>query len=276
VITREPSAQSPARAGAPLLRRMWVSVVSALCGIGLATVLWHALPPAWQLVKAHSYFAIAAIEVDGNVRLSRDEVLRWAGVQPGASIWDAAPADVRLRLQRNPWVERARAQRDFPNRVAIRLQERRPVALARLEELTYVDGRGQVLGPPRDDDSRDFVVISGLREAGEEFVAVGLHRALKLLRLCERMNCFESLSEVHVDRQRGVTLFPTHTAVAVVLGWGGWREKLARAARILAAWQGQVDRVAAIDVSFRDMVVVRLRDQPTPAVDTKPKRGLRV
>ena len=55
---------------------------------------------------------------------------------------------------------------------------------------------------------------------------IGMHRALQLVRWCERLNSLDAVSEIHVDRRRGVTVFPRRTAVAVVLGWGSWREKL--------------------------------------------------
>jgi cell division septal protein FtsQ len=262
--------------GLSMVHRLWVTVVSALAGVGLATVLWHAVPLAWQAVKTHPYFAVSSIVVHGHLRLDREEVLRWAEVADGMSIWDASPAAVRLRVQRSPWVEQAQVRREFPNYVSIRIQERRPVALAQLDELTYVDRRGRLLGPLRTDDSRDFVVVTGLQHAEEEFAQIGLHRALELLRLCERMACFDAMSELHVDRHRGVTLFPVHQSVSVVLGWGGWREKLARATRVLAAWQEQIDRLAVVDVSFRNLVVVRLRDDGRPTAQPAAKRGMRV
>jgi cell division protein FtsQ len=262
--------------GVSMGQRLWVTAVSALAGIGLATVLWHVVPLAWQAVKVHPYFTVSTIVVHGHLRLGREEVLRWAEMADGMSIWDASPATVRLRVQRSPWVERAQVQREFPNRVSIRIQERRPVALAQLDELTYVDRRGRILGPLRTDDSRDFVIVTGLQDAEDEFAQIGLHRALKLLRLCERTACFHALSELHIDRQRGVTLFPMHQPVSVVLGWGSWREKLARATRVLAAWQEQIDRLAAVDVSFRNLVVVRLRDDSRPAAQPAAKRGMRV
>ena len=198
------------------------------------------------------------------------------GRQRASSIWDAAPDLVRVRLQSHPWVRRVSVQREFPNRLKIGIDERRPVAIVRLDELNYVDRSGRILGPLRDGDSRDFPLITGLEEAEPSgFTPIGVHRALRLLRLCERLNCVDAISEVHVDRNRGITVFPLRTAVAVVLGWGSWREKLARSARVFAAWEGQVERLAAVDVSFRDMVVVKLRDE-RPAAGRSAKKALRV
>lgn len=253
------------------------SLAAAMCGIALAGALWYGAPWALHATRSHPYFALAAIEVEGNRRLSRAEILRWAGVDESTSAWDAAPELVRLRLQSHPWIQRVSTRREFPNHLTIQVEERRPVAIIRLDQLNYVDRRGNILGPLRDGDSTDFPLISGMDDkAAQGFAGVGVHRALRFLRLCERLNCFDAISEVHVDRERGITIFPLRTAVAVVLGWGGWREKLARSARVFAAWEGQVGRLAAVDVSFRDLVVVKLHEEHRPTAGRTPKKGIRV
>jgi hypothetical protein len=157
------------------------------------------------------------------------------------------------------------------------VEERRPVAIVRLQELNYVDRGGRILGALRQGDSPDFPLITGLENAAlADFVPVGVHRALRFLRLCERTgSCFDAVSEVHVDRNRGLTIFPLRTPVTVVLGWGGWRDKLARSARVLAAWEGQVGRLTAVDVSFRDLVVVKVHEERRPGA-VRSKKGVRV
>jgi cell division protein FtsQ len=250
-------------------------LLAAACGIGLSAGLWYGLPRALYAVKTHRYFALTNVEVHGNHRITRGEVLQWAGVNEGASAWDVAPDAVRARLQSHPWVRRVRVQREFPNRLRIDIKERRPIAIVQLDELNYVDRSGHLLGPLRDGDSPDFPLITGLGEAKSPgFTAVGVRRALRLLRLCRRLDCFDAISELHVDQDRGITIFPQRPAAAVVMGWGGWREKLARSARVFAAWKGQVERLAVVDVSFRDIVVVKLRAE-RPAGRRSTKRTLR-
>ena len=241
--------------------RKWVgrSSLAAACGITLAALVWYGIPAGWHWVHAHPYFAITKLELDGNRRLTQHDVLEWIGVQDGTSIWDASPSVLQMRLESHPWIRRASVQREFPRHLAITVQERRPVAIVRLDTLDYVDRAGHILGPLRDDDSRDFPLITGFEDdAARRFAPIGVHRALQFLRRCERLSCFDGVSEVHVSQQLGLTVFPQRTAVAVVLGWGGWREKLARSTRVLAAWEGQTARVATVDVSFRQLVVVKL------------------
>lgn len=259
--------------------RKWLgrSSLAAACGITLAAAVWYGIPAGLHWARSHPYFAIAKLELDGNRRLTRHDVLEWIGVHAGSSVWDATPADLQTRLESHPWIAHASVQREFPRRLTISVQERRPVAVVRLETLNYVDRAGHVLGPLRDDDSRDFPLITGLEDgATRGFAPIGIHRALQFLHRCERLGCFDGVSEVHVSQQRGVTVFPLRPTVAVVLGWGGWREKLARSARVLATWEGQTARVAAVDVSFRELVVVKLREEHHPATRRGLKHAMRV
>ena len=259
--------------------RNWVgrSSLAAACGITLAAAVWYGIPAGLHWAKSHPYFAIAKVELDGNRRLTRPDVLEWIGVQEGASVWDAMPSELQMRLESHPWIQRAGVLREFPRRVSITVQERRPVAVVRLDTLNYVDRAGHVLGPLRDDDSRDFPLITGFEdEAARGFAPIGIHRALQFLGRCERLGCFDGVSELHVNAHRGVTVFPLRTAVAVVLGWGSWREKLARSARVLAAWDGQWGRGAAVDVSFRELVVVKLREEHRPAARRGSRQAMRV
>ena len=257
--------------------RVVLSALAALCGLGLAHTAWYGVPWALRTLKAHRYFALQHVEVAGNRRLERSEVLEWAGVSPGMSIWDAVPGRIRERLLQHPWVQRASVRRDFPARLTVSILERRPVALVQLDESHYVDRAGHILGALRDDDSRDFPIITGVNGSDtQDYLVAGVHRALQVLRWCERSNGSDAVSEVHVDRQQGVTIFPLRTAVPVVLGWGNWREKLARSARVFAAWEGQTGKVAVVDVSFRDLVVVKLREASRPTAVRAPKRGTHV
>jgi cell division septal protein FtsQ len=52
--------------------------------------------------------------------------------------------------------------------------------------------------------------------------------------------------------------------VPIVLGWGSTGEKLRRAARVVRRWkrEGEVERLARIDLRFHDQVVVELRTAP--------------
>jgi len=246
-----------------------------LLGSSLAIIAgtWWAAPRAWRAIHDHPYFAIRQITVRGTSRLSRAQLLGWAGVHAGSSIWDASPDPVRARLLEHADLADADVRRDFPHRLVISVHERNPLAIAVLDDLYYVDRGGHLMDRLRDSDSRDLPLITGLSMA--EMNGRGLlflQRATRLIRLCLREGCGDSVSEVNVDADRGVTIIPLHRPVAILLGWGDWRTKLARTTRVLAAWEGQESRLAQLDATFANQVIVRLRQQPD---DKSHKHGQR-
>lgn len=247
------------------------AAAGALSAIGLFVAVAIIVPPGWSWVKDHPYFLLSTVEVEGNLRTSDADVVGLAEIRPGQSIWDISARSVVFRVESHPWIQKAKMRIEASGRAVIEVRERKPMAIVRFDELHYVDRRGHVLGPLNPEDSRDFPMITGL-EAGAEraFAPVALPRTAQLLRWCERRGTIETLSEVHVDRAAGITMFPADVNVAVELGWGRWREKLSRSARVFAAWEGRLDRLAAVDVSLPDTVIVRMREsEPTTERRTK-------
>jgi len=54
-------------------------------------------------------------------------------------------------------------------------------------------------------------------------------------------------------------LYGSGLPIALHMGWGDWQEKIQRLDRVLALWKGHEERLASLDMSFRDQVVARLR-----------------
>lgn len=247
-------------------RRSVGVVVGGVCALLLAGAVPVAVPRAVSWIKHHPYFLIDAIAIDGNRRLTDEQILDAARIAVGQSLWDLSLDRVRLRLENHPWILRARVHCRLPTRLAIDITERQPIAIVRFEELYYVDRRGRVLSALLAGDSRDLPVITGLEEGiGRAFAPLALPRAAQLLRWCERRGCGDEISELLIDREDGVTMFPMSHRIAVHLGWGRWSEKLRLSARVVSAWRGRLDEVAVIDVSFRERVIVRRR-QPRDVV----------
>lgn len=256
----------------PSLPGYWRALAGGLSGLALTIGFLIVAPRAGFWVKEHPYFLVQAIEVRGNGRLSDEEILDSAAVRIGQSLWDVSLRRMGMRLEAHPWIQRARVRRYLPARLVIEVTERKPIAIVRFDELHYVDRRGSVLGPLSPEDSRDLPIITGLEEgAGRAFAPLALPRTAQLLRWCERRGCIDEMSEVFIDREDGVTMFPIGAKVAVHLGWGHWSDKLSRSARVFAAWEGRLDQLAFIDVSLEAVVVVRTREPEEPA--RRPPRG---
>jgi cell division protein FtsQ len=111
---------------APLEVRLVNATAAVLAGIGLllvaaAAVLWLARQPL---------FAIRSISVDGDVgRNSVSTIRANAAPRLAGNFLTLDLASVRRAFESVPWVRRAVVQRVWPNRLRVRLEEHRPVAI---------------------------------------------------------------------------------------------------------------------------------------------------
>lgn len=97
-------------------------------------------------LSGHAGLRIEEIRYEGLNQTSQADVHTYLRVQEQDPILALNPADATARLQALPWVQSAVVERQLPNRVAVRLVERRP--MARWQEsgvLQLVDEDGTVL-----------------------------------------------------------------------------------------------------------------------------------
>jgi len=247
----------------------------ALC-VALAGALVLALavaagPRVRAAARTHPYFALRDVVVRDHHRLPADEIRAAAGIAPGMSIWDVDAPAAEARLAAHRWIRSARVRRELPHRVVIQVREERPLAIVALEGgggEYYVSAHGRLFAPVAAGDARDFPYLTGLAPAdlrdGQRFAPRALRRALGLVRQSGGL----AVSEVHVDRTRGLTLLPVHPSVPIELGWNDFAAKLAHLPRVLALWAGRETEIAAVNLRFDDEVIVRTRAPKAPARGT--------
>ncbi len=108
---------------------------------------------AWFLENPD--YAVRNIDVATDGKLTRDAILKTAGVAEGSNIFQVNLLQLQERLRSLPQVEESRVQRVLPNKLVISIQERRPVAWVvasdacppTFENAFLVDRRGILLKP---------------------------------------------------------------------------------------------------------------------------------
>ena len=239
----------------------------------LGVVLWGA-PSGWsvfrQYVYAHSYFAVTDIAIEAEAPFSPEEILTHSGLTRGMSVWEIDPQQVEERLLAVSGIRAAQVQREFPQRVAIHVQTRRPVAVIARPTVTYLDDTGESFTLPNQQPELDLPYVTGLTEMALDSVTAraALIGVLPLLPLATVWA--EPLSEIHWDQTRGYTLFLARRHLTIRLGWETAPEKFAQVGMVLAHLP--VDGSSTVvDARFVNQVVVRpypdeqKADAPTPA-----------
>jgi cell division septal protein FtsQ len=103
------------------MRRFWV----------LGTLLGCALAAGGYILATLPVFRLHELVVTGNTRVSRDEIVARAAVDPDRNVWLMEPREIERRIEAIPYVRTARVHRRPPGRIWIDVVERRPEACVR-------------------------------------------------------------------------------------------------------------------------------------------------
>jgi cell division protein FtsQ len=217
-----------------------------------------------RFVFDNSYFAVREIQVRGGDKVGGNEIISITGLRHGMNLWNIEPAKIEKKVSKHPWVRRVLVRREFPGRIVIEVEERKPKAIVAVGKLYYVDADGVLFKEVALGESVRFPMLTGIRseELGSSDPALR-RRIQDALRLGDLMaKDSHALSEIHFDAPDRLVLYTIAHPVAIHMGWGDWEGKLQRLDRVLTLWKGKEERLGSLDVSFKDQVVTRLRRVP--------------
>jgi len=242
------------RAGRRSRGRRGLAVVAVLVALTGPAVLVY-----WALTTPR--FAVGDVEVRGASRVPVARILDAAAIPPGTNLWRIDPTAAASRVQELPGIRRAELTRELPNRVTILVEERRPFTLVSGGSLHWLDEEGWLLGEEFQAVAPPVPVITGLTEdevatmrtqpSAKARAAIGLIRAL----LRSGSPLAAEISEIDMSRREGPVLY-TVDGIEVRLGSEEWEERLARLEGVLANVADKSDALRAIDLRFRDQVVL--------------------
>jgi len=241
-------------------RARWVAARAAPLGAGLAVMACALLFGGWLLTSPR--FAVTEVTVTGASRLRPEEIVAASGIGAGTNLFRLDRARVVARLEALPLVRRAEMVRRFPNRVTLSVEERRPFTLVHAGRLHWIDEQGVSLGPEARAVDPQAPVITGLSPADLATpggspgarVAVGISLLRMLLR--SETSLLRQISEIDVSRADGPVLY-TVDGIEVRLGAEDWEARLGRLQGVLAQTRASGESVSAIDLRFRDQVVLK-------------------
>lgn len=203
-------------------------------------------------------------EIRGKLKhLTRDEILRLAGLRGGESIFSLNIRRMGENISQNPWVAHLRIRRYLPGTLILEVQERVPVAVVNLGYLYYLDQQGEIFKPLTAGEPMDFPIVTGIAESDlrQERAAVEerLRAVLTILGELGKSGAItlDEVSEIHYDRGNGFTIYALHGGVPVRLGHDDFAAKLARLGRIYRQLQAGSSPPLFIDLDYPDRIIVR-------------------
>lgn len=241
--------------------RRWrrrAGVVLVLTGAMAATVF---VP---RLLREVSAFRVETVEVTGTRFIEPYAVVRAAGLDRPASVFDRTDA-WRAGVLTLPLVEDVRIRRRIPSTVRLEVREVEPVALVAGEQLRPVDATGRLLPLETAGIVLDLPVVVGAEIAdgrvaspeGASAVAALTSLAVRAPELANRISEVEVIPgalRITFREGRLEAVLPAHPSEVQLLQL--------RLAHADLRSRGELDDVRRIDVRFRDQVVVSFLNTP--------------
>lgn len=190
----------------------------------------------------------------------REKLVDLAGLNTGQSLLALNLRDVKLKMERHPWIRRVNVERKFPHTLVVEAERQKPCAFVAMDKLYYVNGWGEVFGPFEMGKVRDLPVITGVSKNPEK-AGIQLKEAIKVLgRLNREEGALSStrLSEIHINQYQGMSLYFDHLKARIRLSAqhvGQEIENLRKVIRHLSR-KGRLGQAVAIELDSINAAVV--------------------
>ncbi len=276
----------PARKRSGSSVRRWRAAIVA----GIIALALYAGHRAITIAAQLEIFAVDQINVQGNHRLSRGEVLAMLESLRGRSALSVNLADGRRSLLNSAWVADATLRRTLPSTIDVVILERAPLGIARIDGSLYlVDDRGAVIddyGPNYVD--LDLPIIDGLSASPAESYSEGgaapgarpgeahanVYRVLLARRLLEALRARDmagQISQIDVSDSRNAVVLLDGDSTLIRLGHERFVERLQSYYELAPALRERVPAIDYVDLRFDERVYVRpAREGTAPSGGTKP------
>jgi cell division protein FtsQ len=209
-------------------------IARALVGAMVLVLTSGAFIFAYDYFTQTRHFRANRIEVTGQVRLGRQQILEIAGVGPHTNILAVNLTTTRKRLLDNPWIAEATVSREIPSALQIHIREEMPLALLEMPDGQgfLINVAGQVFKRQAGSVKAAMPRVSGLDYAdlpvsGKPSTKT-LRSMTRLLRQAGKKGSplpLADIERVHMDPEIGATVHTSRPARVVKLGFGRYAEK---------------------------------------------------
>lgn len=229
--------------------------VDAIMALVLVYVLFLHMP----------YFNLQQVDVTGNRRLSKAEVMEASELDGGINLLTVDLSAIAARLKRHPWIRSASVYRRFPGLLIIEIEERTPRAILAAGKLYYVDEQAEFFTRLLPGDPLGLPLFTGvssedLQTRGSEIQEM-IRMGFALLDVVDRSGPEVDpvgISEMRIDLDEGLSL-QTGSGKTLILGRGDFEEKIQRYGRLrrFLTQKGEWNNARIINLDFEDRALVR-------------------
>jgi len=229
-------------------------VIAGSVGVG---AIYHYGEHSWRFRIESS----DDIQITGIRNISHAQIMEVMGGDIGRNIFFIPLAQRKAQLEQIPWVESASIMRFVPNRLKVEIQERTPVAFARVgPRIFLIDAVGTLMDLPSGNKKKySFPVIVGMN-SGEppstRFARMKIYNQLIRELDSGGARYSQDLSEVDLSDADDVKVSVANPEVLVHLGSSNYLDRYKVFVGHVREWRQQFDKLQSVDLRYDRQIVV--------------------
>jgi cell division protein FtsQ len=201
-------------------------------------------------------FEVKKLSVSGLRRVEENQIIAKAGFGVGTNVFRVNLPEIRKRVEELQWVRHAIVQRVLPDQIIIKVVEREPIGMARIQgEIYQFDIDGKILDPDPIRGS-SFPILDGLQADSDKD---NLPKVLTYKKILEELGP-NSLSQVHINASGEVTVVSSNDPFLVNLGATDFRNRWIKYLQLKPQIQQRYPLAVRVDLRFKNQVIVRMQE----------------
>jgi cell division protein FtsQ len=240
-------------------RLLWAAAAAAiLCVVAIAAAgLYQYGEHSWRFRVESS----DNIDISGMQNVTKAQIMEVMGADIGRNIFFVPLDQQKAQLEQIPWVESASVMRFVPNRLRVEIQERTPVAFARVgSRISLIDAGGTLMELPQK-HKYSFPVILGMNPG--EPLSTRAPRMKAFNELVEELDSggarySQELSEVDLSDLENLKVRVNDAAgdVLVELGSSDYLKRYQTYVSHVQQWRQQFQKLESVSLRYENQVIV--------------------
>jgi cell division protein FtsQ len=240
-------------------RLLWATVAAFVFSVLViaSASLYHYGEHSWRFRVESS----DNIEVTGMQNVTKAQIMEVMGADIGRNIFFIPLAQQKAQLEQIPWVESASVMRFVPNRVAVQIHERTPVAFARVGPRMFLIDAGGTLMELSPRHKYSFPVILGMNPG--EPLSTRAPRMKAYADLTSQLDAggghySQDLSEVDLSDLEDVKVRVNDPQgdVLVHLGSSDYLRRYKIYVSHAQGWRQQFQKLESVDLRYDNQIIV--------------------
>ena len=247
-----------------VIQKIGSGILKMFLFLAVITALSLSFLSLYHYLLASPYMKLEQVDIKGVDGKMRDELIHACNLDADQGLLSLNLDKLKKQMEEHPWVRSAKLERRFPHTLIVEVEKQVPTALALTDRFYYVNRRGEIFKKLSKSDDIDFPVITGLSKnssSAKDELGKAIH-VLKVLESEDDLWSLEKLSEIHLRKDGGMSLYFNHLKAEITFMWNEFADKMNGLRKVTEhlTQSGKIHSVTHINLNYVDGAVVSFKN----------------